>query len=64
MTEVPLQIEVLLAVIEIAAITVLVVIVMLLLFAIKGFAQGSLLLKMTDTASLLASVVLINIAAV
>ena len=63
-TDEPVQIEVLLAVIETAGITAVVVIVITLLFAVSGLAQGSLLLKITDTASLLASVLLVNIAAV
>ena len=63
-TDEPVHIEVLLAVIETAGITAVVVIVITLLFAVSGLAQASLLLKITDTASLLASVLLVNVAAV
>ena len=50
-TELPLQIEVLLAVIDTDGATDVVVIVIDGLVAVAGFAQGSLLVSFTDTAS-------------
>ena len=55
-TEPPLQIEVLVAVMDTDAVTAVVVIVNGVLVAVVGFAQGSLLVILTDTASPLARV--------
>ena len=63
-TDVPVHIEVLLVVMETVGITAVVVMVITLLVTVSGLAQGSLLLKITDTASLLDSVVLVNVEAV
>ena len=48
-TDPPLQIEVLLAVMDTDGVTAVVVIVIGLLVAVVGFAQGSLLVIITDT---------------
>ena len=63
-TEPPLQIEVLLAVMDTDGLTVVVVIVTAGLVAVVGFAQGSLLVIFTDTASPLARVDVVNVEAV
>jgi hypothetical protein len=63
-TEVPLQIEVLLAATVTEGLTELVVIVTALLFTAAGLAQGSLLVIDTVTILPLASVVVVNVAAV
>ena len=63
-TEVPVQIEVLLAVMATEGVIEAAVMVIALLLAVKGFAQGSLLVITTDTALPLTSVVLVNVAAV
>ena len=55
-TEPPLHIEVVLAVIDTDAATDVAVTVIGVLVAVVGFAQGSLLVIFTDTASPLASV--------
>ena len=63
-TEPPLQIEVLVAVIDTDGVTAVVVIVIELLVAVVGLAQGSLLVITTDTASPLARVDVIKVEAV
>ena len=63
-TEVPVQIEVLLAAIVTEGVTEAAVIVMALLVAVTGFAQGSLLIITTVTTSPLESVVLVKVAPV
>ena len=60
----PPQIEVLLAVMDTDGVTVVVVIVIAELVAVVGFAQGSLLVSFTDTASPLASVDVTKVEAV
>ena len=60
-TEVPVQIEVLLAAIVTEGVTEAAVIVMALLVAVTGFAQGSLLVITTLTTSPLDSVVLVKV---
>ena len=60
----PLQIEVLLAAIDTEEVTEAVVTVIGLLVAVVGFAQGSLLVILTDTASPLASVDVVKVEAV
>ena len=63
-TEVPVQIEVLVAAIVTEGVTEAAVIVMSLLVAVTGFAQGSLLVIVTVTTSPLESVVLVKVAPV
>ena len=63
-TEPPLHIEVVLAVMDTDAATDVVVMVIGVLVAVVGFAQGSLLVIFTDTASPLASVDVIKVEAV
>jgi len=63
-TDPPAQIEVVLAAIVTEGITAVVVIVMVLLLADAGLAQGALEFIMTVTASLLLSVVEVNVALV
>ena len=63
-TEPPLHIEVVLAVIDTDAVTEVVVILIGLLVAVVGFAHGSLLVIFTDTASPLASVDVVKVGAV
>ena len=63
-TEPPLHIEVLLAVMDTDGVTAVVVIVIGLLVAVVGFAQGSLLVIFTDTASPLTSVDVVKVEAV
>ena len=63
-TEPPLQIEVLLAVIDTDEVTDVVVIVIELLVAVDGFAQGSLLIIVTDTTLPLLRVDVIKVEAV
>ena len=63
-TEPPLHIEVLLDVMETDGVTDVVVIVIGLLVAVIGFAQGSLLVIITDTTFPLASVDVLKIEAV
>ena len=63
-TEPPLQIEVLVAVMDTDAVTDVVVIVTGVLLAVVGFAHGSLLVIFTDTASPLASVDVMKVEAV
>ena len=63
-TEPPLHIEVLLAVMDTDGVTVVVVIIIEVLVAVVGFAQGSLLVIFTDTASPLASVDIVKVEAV
>ena len=60
----PLQIEVLLAVMDTAGVTEVVVIVIELLVAVAALAQGSLLVIITDTTLPLASVDVIKVEAV
>jgi hypothetical protein len=60
-TELPLQIEVLLAAMVTEGLTELVVIVTALLFTVAGLAQGSLLVIDTVTTSALASVVVVKV---
>ena len=60
-TEPPVHIEVLLAVTDTDAATVVVVIVIGVLVAVVGFAQGSLLVILTDTASPLARVDVVKV---
>ena len=60
-TEPPLHIEVVLAVIDTDAATDVVVIVTGVLVAVVGFAHGSLLVIVTDTASPLARVDVVNV---
>ena len=62
--EVPVHIVVLLATIETLGVTVFTMIVMALLVAIIGLAQGALLVITTVTTLPLASVVLVNVAPV
>ena len=63
-TEPPLQIEVVFDIIDTDGVTVVVVIVIELLVAINGFAQGSLLFITTVTTSPLLSVELVKVEAV
>ena len=63
-TEPPLQIEVLFDVMDTDGVTDVVVIVIGLLVAVVGFAQGSLLVIITDTALPLARVDVIKVEAV
>ena len=63
-TEVPVQMEVLLAVIETLGVTVFTIIVMALLLAVAEGAQGALLVITTFTTLPLARVVLVNVAPV
>ena len=63
-TEPPLQIEVLLAVIDTDGVTDVVVIVIGLLVAVVGLAQGSLLVIITDTILPLARVDIVKVEAV
>ena len=63
-TDDPVQIEVLLAEIVTEGVAEAAVIVIALLLAVTGFAQGSLLVIVTDTTFPLASVVLVNVAPV
>ena len=63
-TDDPVQIEVLLAEILTEGVTDAAVVVIALLLAVTGFAQGSLLVILTDITLPLASVVLENVAAV
>ena len=63
-TEVPVQIEVLLAAIVTDGVTDAAVIVIALLLTVTGLAQGSLLVMTTVTTFPLASVVLVNVAPV
>ena len=60
-TEPPLHTEVLLAVIDTDGVTEVVVIIIEVLVAVIGFAQGSLLVIFTDTASPLASVDVVKV---
>ena len=63
-TELPLHIEVLPDVIDTDGVTDVVVTVIGVLVAVVGFAQGSLLVNLTDTASPFASVDVVNVEAV
>ena len=63
-TEPPLHIEVLLAVMDTDGVTEVVVIIIEVLVAVVGFAQGSLLVIFTDTASPLARVDVVKVEAV
>ena len=63
-TEVPVHIEVLLAAITTDGTTEFVEIVIALLVAVNGLAQGALLVMITVTRSPLESVLLTNVAAV
>ena len=63
-TEPPLHTEVLLAVIDTDAVTDVVVILIGVLVAVAGLAQGSLLVILTDTASPFASVDVVKVEAV
>ena len=63
-TEPLLHIEVLLAVIDTDGVTVVVVIIIEVLVAVFGFAQGSLLVIFTDTASPLARFDVVKVEAV
>ena len=63
-TDVPVQIEVLLAAIVTEGVTEAAVIVIALLVAVTGFAQGSLLVIATVTISPLESVELVKLAPV
>ena len=63
-TEPPLQIEVVLDVMDTDGVTDVVVMVIGLLVAVAGFAQGSLLVIITDTTFPLASVDVIKLEAV
>ena len=63
-TEPPLQIEVLLDVMDTDGVTDVVVIVIGLLVAVVGFAQGSLLVIITDTVLPLARVDVVKVEAV
>ena len=63
-TEVPVQMVVLLATIETLGVTVLTIIVTALLVTAVGAAQGALLVITTATTLPLASAVLVNVAAV
>ena len=60
-TEPPLHIEVVLAVIDTDGVTGVVVMVIAVLVAVAGLAQGSLLVIVTDTASPLASVDVVKV---
>ena len=60
-TEPPLHIEVVLAVMDTDAVTEVVVILTAVLVAVVGFAQGSLLVIFTDTASPFARVDVVNV---
>ena len=60
-TEPPLQMEVLLAVMDTDGVTEVVVIVIAVLVAVFGFAHGSLLVSFTDTASPFARVDVIKV---
>ena len=60
-TEAPLHIEVVLEVIDTDAVTDVAVIVIGVLVAVAGFAQGSLLVILTVTASPLASVDVVKV---
>jgi hypothetical protein len=62
--EPPLQIEVLLAVMDTDAVTEVAVILIGVLVAVVGFAHGSLLVIFTDTASPLARVDVVKVEAV
>ena len=64
LTEPPLQIEVLLAVMDTDGVTDAVVIVIELLVAVVGFAHGSLLVIITDTVLPLARVDVLKVEAV
>ena len=64
LTEPPLHIEVVLAVMDTDGVTVVVVIVIGVLVAVAGFAHGSLLVILTDTASPFASVDVVKVEAV
>ena len=63
-TEPPLHIEVVLAEIDTDAVTDVVVIVIGVLVAVVGFAQGSLLVIFTETASPLARLDVVKVEAV
>ena len=63
-TEPPLQIEVVLDVMDTDGVTDVVVIVMGLLVAVVGFAQGSLLVIITDTVLPLARLDVVKVEAV
>ena len=63
-TEPPLHIEVVLAVMDTDAVTEVVVILIGVLVAVVGFAHGSLLVIFTDTASPLARVDVVKVEAV
>ena len=63
-TEPPLHTEVSLAVMDTDGVTVVVIIIIEVLVAVVGFAQGSLLVIFTDTASPLARVDVVNVEAV
>jgi len=63
-TEPPLHTEVPLAVMDTDGVTVVVIIIIEVLVAVVGFAQGSLLVIFTDTASPLARVDVVNVEAV
>ena len=63
-TEPPLHIEVVVAVTDTDAVTEVVVIVNGMLVAVVGFAQGSLLVIFTDTASPLTSADVLKVEAV
>jgi len=63
-TEPPLHTEVLLAVMDTDGVTEVVVIFIEVLVAVFGFAQGSLLVIFTDTASPLARVDVVKVEAV
>ena len=63
-TGLPLHIEVVLDVIDTDGVTVVVVTVIGVLVAVAGFAQGSLLVILTDTASPFASVEVVKVEAV
>ena len=63
-TEPPLHMEVVLAVMDTDAVTDVVVIVTGALIAVVGFAQGSLLVIFTDTASPFASADVVKVEAV
>ena len=63
-TELTLHIEVVLATIDTDGVTDVVVMVIGVLVAVVGFAQGSLLVILTDTASLFASVDVVKVEAV
>ena len=63
-TEVPVQMDVLLAAMATDGTTVFVVMVIALLVAVSGLAQAALLVMITLTTSPLESVLLVNVAAV